>query len=75
MKYTNYPKHFLLKLDKKKFCLEVSKELYKKLQGTIVYKFGSTYGNIRIAIEEGIAMWIKEQQSSIDNEFFCQAQI
>ena len=56
------------KSDKKKICLEVSESLYKKLQGTIVDKFGSTYGNIRIAVEEGIAMWIKEQQASINYE-------
>lgn len=52
------------KTSKKKICLEISEGLYKNLQLEIVKKFGQTHGHIGESLEEGIKLWIKEQQSS-----------
>ena len=54
--------------DKKKICIEISRELYKNFQKEIVEKYGSTYGKIKIALQEGMRLWIANEQKKITND-------
>lgn len=54
--------------DKKKICIEIDKELYKDLQRELVEKYGKTFGKIRVALQEGIKMWIKKEKTRRFNQ-------
>jgi len=51
--------------DKKKICLEISKELYKDFNKAIIDKYGNVYGHISKCLEEGIELWLKLQRGEI----------
>lgn len=56
------------KSDRKKICIEISKDLYKNFQREILEKYGCIYGNIKIALQEGIKLWIANEQKRMTND-------
>ena len=48
--------------DRIKMCLEIPKDLYKKLNIAIINKHGKVYGHIKESIVEGIKLWLEKEK-------------
>ncbi|MBA7516657.1 hypothetical protein ES705_08705 [subsurface metagenome] len=53
-----------LKPGKKKVCLELSKEVVKKVNFELVRIYGNTFGHFTQTVEDGLVLWIKQQKDS-----------
>lgn len=53
-----------LKPGKKKVCLELSKEVVKKVNFELVRIYGNTFGHFTQTVEDGLILWIENQKES-----------
>lgn len=53
-----------IKPDKKKVCLELSKEVVKKVNLELVKIYGNTFGHFTQTVEDGLILWIEKQKAS-----------
>jgi translation initiation factor 2 alpha subunit (eIF-2alpha) len=47
---------------KTRICLDVSEDVYKEFNMQILEKYGKIYGHLGKTVEEGMRLWIKNQQ-------------
>ncbi len=53
------------KIQKQKICTEISKELFKKINLELVKLYGNSFGHFTKTVEEGLKLWLQEQESNI----------
>lgn len=54
-----------MKPGKKKVCLELSKEVVKKVNFELVRIYGNTFGHFTQTVEDGLILWIEKQKVEI----------
>ena len=52
-----------MKPGNKKVCLELSKEVVKKVNFELVRIYGNTYGHFTQTVEDGLILWIEKQKA------------
>lgn len=53
-----------MKSGKKKVCLELSKDIVKKVNMELVKIHGSTFGHFTQTVEDGLILWVEKQKVS-----------
>lgn len=47
---------------KKRVCLELSKEVVKKVNLELVKTYGSTFGHFTQTVEDSLILWVEKQK-------------
>ena len=53
------------KIDKKKVCFEIHMEVFKKVNLRLVELHGNSFGYFTKAVEDGLKLWLQEQEQNI----------